>query len=107
VVAVAFVLMWAGYGLADFGWCLFRDYDVTLGQLLSPVHPYAGTWPPPSIPAGQIWPGKASAASGSAAATSQQSAIPAVQGSAVSESEQAGSLLPQAIQQAFGRIFNG
>jgi len=50
------VLVWAGYGTSLFGWCLFRDYDVTFGQLLNPVHPYSGPWPPPPIPAGQLWP---------------------------------------------------
>jgi hypothetical protein len=61
MVAVAFLLIWVGYGLGDFGWALFKDYDVTLGQLMSPLHPYAGPWPPPPIPASQIWPGGAGA----------------------------------------------
>jgi len=74
MVAVAFLLTWAGYALGDFGWCLFRDYDVTLGQLMSPTHPYAGPWPPPKIPAGQIWPGgqAVQTAAGSAGAAAAQ-----------------------------------
>lgn len=54
---------WSGYSLGLFGWCLWRDYDVTLGQLMSPFHPYSGGWPPAKIPAGQIWPGKQAASS--------------------------------------------
>ena len=57
MVAVAFLLLWGGYSLGEFGWCLFRDYDITLGQLMSPFHPYTGAWPPAKIPAGQTWPG--------------------------------------------------
>jgi hypothetical protein len=102
MVAVAFLLIWVGYGLGDFGWALFKDYDVTLGQLMSPLHPYSGPWPPPPIPASQIWPGGAGAAGAGGG-----SAIPAVQGSAVSEAEQAGGLLPKAVQQAFGVPFTG
>jgi hypothetical protein len=85
VVAVAFLLMWGGYGLADFGWCLFRDYDVTLGQLMSPLHPYDGPWPPATIPASQIWPGGTSAAS-SGTASSTASTPTALQ-SAISAAE--------------------
>jgi hypothetical protein len=63
MVAVGFLLLWGGYGTGLFGWCLLRDYDVTLGQLMSPFHPYAGPWPPATIPASQIWPGGAPASS--------------------------------------------
>jgi hypothetical protein len=73
MVAVAFLLIWSGYGLADFGWCLFKDYDITLGQLLSPLHPYSGAWPPPSIPSTQIWPGGATAAASTAPAAAPKS----------------------------------
>ena len=59
MVAVGMLLVWAGYGTGLFGWCLWSDYDLTMGQLLSPVHPYAGPWPPAKIPAGQLWPGGA------------------------------------------------
>lgn len=54
------LLIWGGYDLSLFGWCLFRDYNVTLGQLSSPLHPYSGAWPPGKIPAGQTWPGQGS-----------------------------------------------
>jgi hypothetical protein len=62
MVAVGMLLVWVGYSLGLEGWCLFRDYDVTLGQLMSPTHPYAGPWPPAKIPDTQIWPGGTTAA---------------------------------------------
>ena len=64
------LLVWAGYGVGLWGWCLVRDYDVTLGQLFSPTHPYSGAWPPAAIPSGQTWPGAPAASSGTAASTS-------------------------------------
>jgi hypothetical protein len=60
------VLIWGGWSLGLFGWCLLRDYDVTLGQLVSPTHPYRGAWPPAKIPPGQIWPGGAPGSQASA-----------------------------------------
>lgn len=51
------LMTWLGYSLSLEGWCLWRDYDLTLGQLMSPTHPYSGAWPPALIPAGQTWPG--------------------------------------------------
>jgi len=51
------VLVWGGWSVGLFGWCLLRDYDVTFGQLVSPAHPYHGQWPPAKIPPSQIWPG--------------------------------------------------
>ena len=56
------LLTWLGYSLSLEGWCLWRDYDVTLGQLMSPLHPYNGPWPPARIPDTQIWPGGTTAA---------------------------------------------
>ena len=74
MVAVGMLLVWAGYGSGLFGWCLWSDYDLTFGQLLSPVHPYTGPWPPAKIPAGQTWPGgKATAATGGGTATASGS----------------------------------
>ena len=81
MVAVAFLLMWGGYGTGLFGWCLLRDYDVTLGQLMSPFHPYAGPWPPAQIPASQIWPGGAPAT-----ASSSSTPTPAAVGTAAAKS---------------------
>ena len=64
MLAVGMLLIWGGYDVTLFGWCLFRDYDVTLGQLSSPLHPYAGAWPPSKIPPGRTWPGKSSTSGG-------------------------------------------
>lgn len=59
------LLGWLGYSLSFEGWCLFKDYDVTLGQLMSPFRPYNGPWPPQQISPDVIWPGgRAAAASG-------------------------------------------
>lgn len=65
MVAAGMGLLWAGYAVSLWGWCLLRDYDLTFGQLVSPTHPYAGKWPPAKIPPSQIWPGKAPSASSS------------------------------------------
>ena len=51
------LFIWGGYDVALFGWCLFRDYNITFGQLSNPFHPYSGKWPPAKIPPGQTWPG--------------------------------------------------
>lgn len=63
MVAVGMILVWGGYSVSLFGWCLMQNYDVTLGQLMSPLHPYGSgagqKWPPPPIQDTQIWPGGA------------------------------------------------
>jgi hypothetical protein len=55
------LITWAGYSLGLWGWCLIRGYDVTLGQLMSPAHPYGTSkgekWPPPLIGPDVIFPG--------------------------------------------------
>lgn len=60
MVALGMVIIWGGYSVGLYGWCLVRGYDVTYGQLLSPTHPYGSragqSWPPPPIPVGQVWP---------------------------------------------------
>lgn len=66
MVAVGMLLIWGGYSVSLWGWCLIRNYNVTMGQLTSPLHPYGSgknqPWPPASIPATQIWPGSNAAA---------------------------------------------
>lgn len=54
--------VWADYSVGLWGWCLLRGYDLTFGQLVSPLHPYQGPWPPPQISPGQIFPGGSQAA---------------------------------------------
>ena len=65
MLPVGMLLTWAGYSVSLWGWCLLRGYDVTLGQLMSPVHPYGSgkgqPWPPAPIPDSQVFPGGAGA----------------------------------------------
>jgi hypothetical protein len=63
MVAVAFLLIWGGYSAGLWGWCLIRDYNLTLPQLVSPTRPYSGPWPPATIPASQTWPSGQAASS--------------------------------------------
>ena len=61
--AIAMGLLWAGYAGAVWGYCVLKGYNVTLSQLVNPKAPYR--WPkggPPKIPAGQLLPGKVTAA---------------------------------------------
>jgi hypothetical protein len=66
MLAMGMLLIWGGYSISLWGWCLIRDYDVTLGQLVSPVHPYGSgkgqLWPPQQLSTSVIFPGQAAAA---------------------------------------------
>lgn len=86
MVAVGFLMVWGGYSVGLWGWCLFRDYDVTFGQLVSPVHPYSGAWPPAKIPAGQTWPSSRAAASSPATTAAPSPSQAAVAGKAAAGS---------------------
>jgi hypothetical protein len=70
MIAVGFLLTWFGYSVSLWGWCLLRGYDVTLGQLMSPAHPYGSgknqPWPPGQIGDSRVFPG---GTSGTAPAT--------------------------------------
>lgn len=55
--AVALAVTFAGYGIAFTGYVWLKGHDLTLAQIWSPVGYYRGTWPPPPIPAGQLFPG--------------------------------------------------
>jgi hypothetical protein len=58
--AIGMGLAWAGYTGMLWAWCLLRGYDVTLGQLVNPVHLL--NWHKATgsqIPPGQIMPGGA------------------------------------------------
>lgn len=62
MVAIGFGLLWVSYSGGLWAYCLLRGYDITPAQLINPLHPYTGPWPPPQIPAGVIFPqGKAAA----------------------------------------------
>jgi len=84
MVAVGMLLTWLGYSLGLEGWCLWEDYDLTLGQLMSPLHPYNGPWPPAKIPAGQTWPGGTGQPAAASPAPGQAQAPAAAAASAAS-----------------------
>lgn len=73
MLPVGMLLTWAGYSVGLWGWCLIRGYNVTLGQLMSPAHPYGSAkgqaWPPPLMSPNQIFPGKNTGESGPVATT--------------------------------------
>ena len=56
MAAIGIGLIWGGYALSLWGYCLLRGYNVTFVSLVNPVHPYSGSWPPALIPAGQVLP---------------------------------------------------
>lgn len=90
--AIGMGLGWLGYALGLWGYSLIRGYNVTLGQLMSPLHPYSGAWPPAAIPNTQVLPGKqqatqstasTTAAAGAAAAPSTGSGTPTPSGDVI------------------------
>lgn len=83
--AIGMGLAWFGYSLTLWGYCLVRGYNVKFTDLVNPVHPYSGKWPPPAnIPIGDILPGQAASTSASSSpAAGQENTAPAAgQGSA-------------------------
>jgi hypothetical protein len=65
MLALVMLAGWADYLVGFYGWCLLKNYDVTIGQLASPLHPYAGKWPPGPIGPGSVFPtGKATSSAG-------------------------------------------
>lgn len=83
MLAIGMVIVWGGYSVSLWGWCLLRGYNVTLGQLMSPTHPYGSgkgqAWPPPLMgsdvifPGGRSGPGPGAAAPSSAGSPAQSS----------------------------------
>lgn len=57
MLAVGMLAIWLGWSTSLWGWCLIRDYNVTMAALVNPVHPYSGKWPPPKLGTDVIWPG--------------------------------------------------
>jgi hypothetical protein len=60
MLGVGFLLVWAGYGVGSYGWCMVRGYDVPFRAWMSPLNPYQ--WPaggPAPIPDSQLFPGSA------------------------------------------------
>jgi hypothetical protein len=76
-------LGWLGYTLGLWGYSLLRGYNVTPGQLMSPLHPYTGAWPPAAIPNTQVLPGKQQATQSTASTVSVNSAAPPAAGATV------------------------
>ena len=56
MLPVAMVVIWGAYAVGSWGYCLLRGYDVSFRSWVSPLHPYAGPWPPALIPTGKLWP---------------------------------------------------
>ncbi len=46
MIAIAMALGWASYTLMLWGYTLLRGYNISLVQLVNPVHNYTGQWPP-------------------------------------------------------------
>lgn len=84
MLPVGMLLSWAGYSVSLWGWCLIRGYNVTLGQLMSPLHPYGSgkgqAWPPPLMSANQIFPGKNTGESAPSSAAASSSSTAAAKG---------------------------
>lgn len=52
---LAVLILWAGYGVGSWGWCLNRGYNVTLREWFTPLTPFDWTGVK-YIPCGQIFP---------------------------------------------------
>ena len=72
--AIAFGLGWLGYTVTLYGVCLLRGWNISFGQLISPVKPYSGAWPPPAIPDTTVLPGQGTSAGGSSPGSSPATA---------------------------------
>lgn len=55
------IVLWAGYAIDFYGYCLLKGYDVSFGQIVSPAHPYGSkkseTWPPKKLGNDVVLPG--------------------------------------------------
>lgn len=54
--SVGILLAVAAYTLGSWGYLIVKGYNVTLAEWVSPLHPYAGKWPPLCVPPGYIFP---------------------------------------------------
>ena len=59
MLALVMGAAWVDYLIGFYGWCLVKNYNVTIGQLANPLHPYAGKWPPGPIGPNRVFPGTA------------------------------------------------
>jgi hypothetical protein len=67
--ALAIGVIWLGYSITLWGYCLVRGYNVTFTELVNPVHPVDWkTATGSTVPQGQILPGAAADAGANATA---------------------------------------
>jgi hypothetical protein len=66
MLALVMAAAWADYLLGVYGWCLIKNYNVTIAQLANPLNPYSGAWPPGPIGPNRVFPGQGAAGSSSA-----------------------------------------
>lgn len=63
MIALAFLVTLAGYGVTSYGWVLVKGYNVPARAWWNPMHPF--DWPPDGnpgfVPQGRIFPGGQSA----------------------------------------------
>jgi hypothetical protein len=83
VPAFGIGLTWFGYALTSWGYCMLRGYNVKFTDWINPLHPWAGTWPPPkTIPASEVFPSVTVGSTGGAAEASDPSGTAALQAAA-------------------------
>lgn len=59
MLPLGMVLLWAGYGVASWGYVLNKGYNISLRQWFSPIHPWTGDISKAGpIPPGRLFPGK-------------------------------------------------
>jgi hypothetical protein len=74
--AIGFGIVWAGYTLGLWGYCLIRGYDVTLGELANPVHILNWARATQStVPPGQMMPSSAKAGTAGKSGPPPQTAV--------------------------------
>jgi hypothetical protein len=58
VPAIGFGVVWFGWAVTSWGYCLVKGYPVKFTDWINPLHPYSGAWPPPgTIPTSEVFPG--------------------------------------------------
>ena len=57
--AIGIGVTWLGWAVSLYGYCLVRGYNVKFTDLINPLHPWPGPWPPPLITNGsEVLPGQ-------------------------------------------------
>lgn len=57
MLPLGMVLLWAGYGVASWGYVLNKGYNISLRQWFSPIHPWTGDIAKAGmIPKGKLFP---------------------------------------------------